>query len=329
MALRGPERALRRLEWTVIRRLDGLLQGDYRTLFRGFGLDLADLREYQLHDDVRHIDWNATARLQVPYVRQYHEDRETCAWFLVDLSGSMDLGAAGVRKRDVAADFVGVVSRLLARHGNRVGAMLFDERVEAVIPARTGTRHLLHLLERIDAVGRGAGARRAPVDGTDLGDLLAAAGRMVRRRAVVFVVSDFIARAGWVKPLAQLSRRHEVIAVRVVDPLERALPDVGLMVFEDAETGEQLLVDADETGFARRFARAAERREQALREALARSGVDALELSTDDDLVDAIAAFAAMRRRHGRAGSAGGPAGAGRAFAEVAAGGAAAGGGGA
>jgi uncharacterized protein (DUF58 family) len=114
---RHPDKLLRRLEWTVIRRLDGVLQGDYRTLFRGVGLDLADLREYQYHDDVRYIDWNVTARLQTPYVREYHEDREVTAWFLLDLTASMDVGTASVAKRSVSAEFVTVLARLLTRHG--------------------------------------------------------------------------------------------------------------------------------------------------------------------------------------------------------------------
>src|SRR5687768_7794844 len=145
----NPEAVLRRLEWTVMRRLDGLLQGDYRTLFRGFGLDLADLREYQYHDDVRHIDWNVTARLQTPYVREYNEDREVTAWFLLDLSPSVDFGSRDVRKRSVATEFVTVLAALLARHGNRVGALFYGDRVDTVIPARSGRRHVLHILHKI------------------------------------------------------------------------------------------------------------------------------------------------------------------------------------
>src|SRR5947199_4175680 len=129
---------LRRLEWTVIRRLDGLLQGDYRTLWRGAGLDLADLREYQHHDDVRHIDWNVTARLQQPYVRQFTEDRELSAWFLVDLSASVDFGSNQFTKRTVAREFVAVLARLLTRRGNRVGALLSGNNVHTVPPARGG-----------------------------------------------------------------------------------------------------------------------------------------------------------------------------------------------
>src|SRR5215475_3187645 len=135
--LRDPEAFLKRLEWTVIRRLDGLLQGDYRTLFRGAGIDLADLREYQYHDDVRHIDWNVTARLQTPYVREYHEDRDVTAWFLLDLTTSMDVGSGRVSKRMRLAELVGLLARLLTRHGNRVGVLLYDGRVDSMIPARS------------------------------------------------------------------------------------------------------------------------------------------------------------------------------------------------
>src|SRR5215468_4750743 len=132
----SPEQILRRLEWTVLRRLDGLLHGDYRTIFRGFGLDLADLREYQHHDDVRHIDWNVTARLQTPHVRQYTEDREVTAWFLLDLSGSVDFGSHERSKRQVSAEFVTVLARLLTRHGNRVGALFYSgNEVDGMLPA--------------------------------------------------------------------------------------------------------------------------------------------------------------------------------------------------
>jgi uncharacterized protein (DUF58 family) len=295
---RNPEQLLRRLEWTVIRRLDGLLQGDYRTLFRGAGLDLADLREYQYHDDVRHIDWNVTARLGTPYVREYHEDREVTAWFLLDLTASMDFGSGHVPKRSVSADFVAVLARLLTRHGNRVGALLYDGRPEvpiAVIPARSGRRHVLHVLQRLRA--RPASARPAV---TKLTDLLRAAAQLVRRRSLVFVVSDFISAPGWTAALGTLAQRHDVVAVRLLDPLEAELPDLGLVVVQDAETGEQLFVDTHDRAFRRRFAAAAERHEASLRAAFRDAGVDTLELSTDDDLVEAIVRFADLRRRRGQ-----------------------------
>lgn len=287
-----PEHILRRLEWTVIRRLDGLLQGDYRTLMRGAGLDLADLREYQHGDDVRHIDWNATARLQTPYVREYTEDREVAAWFLLDLSASVDFGSGDVRKRAVAAEFAAVLARVLTRHGNRVGAVLYGAGVDEVIPARSGRRHVMHLMQRI------AGRPESTAGGaTRLQDLLHAAGNLLQRRSTIFVVSDFISAPGWQQALGQLVRRHEVTAVRLSDPLESALPDLGLLVLEDAETGEQLLVDTHDPAFRSRMIALAAQRETALRQALAAAGVDTLELSTDDDLFEAVLRFTDLRKR--------------------------------
>ncbi len=295
------EALLKRLEWTVIRRLDGLLQGDYRTLLRGAGLDLADLREYQHHDDVRHIDWNVTARLQQPYVRQFTEDRELAAWFLVDLSASVDFGSDLRAKRGVAREFVGVLSRLLTRHGNRVGALLYGTSVDTVIPARGGRLHVLHLLQRMAQ----RPAESAP-GATQLRELLLSGQRIVKRRSTIFVVSDFISPPGWEEALAQLSRRHDVTAVRLYDPLEMELPDIGLVTMRDAETGEQLLGDTHDAGFRQRFAAAAQARESALLASLAQAGVDTLELATDDDLLDAILRFADLRRQRGRLAAGGG-----------------------
>ncbi|HEX5125816.1 MAG TPA: DUF58 domain-containing protein [Rhodocyclaceae bacterium] len=283
---------LQRLEWTVIRRLDGLLHGDYRTMFRGFGMDLADLREYQYHDDVRHIDWNVTARMQTTYVREYHEDREVTAWFLLDLSRSVDFGSRQVNKRAVSAEFVAVLARMLVRHGNRIGALLYGSDVDTVIPARSGRRHVLHLLHAM--LTRPEQTRSSA---TDLQVLLQAAYRSMPRRSLVFVVSDFISAPGWEKALGQLALRHEVIAVRLYDSLEMTLPDLGMIVMQDAETGEQLFVDTHDKGFRKRFAAAAAKREQTLRAAFGKANIDVLELATDDDLADAIMRFADLRKR--------------------------------
>ena len=297
-ALPAPPRAehvLRRLEWTVIRRLDGLLQGDYRTLMRGSGLDLADLREYQLHDDVRHIDWNVTARMQVPHVRVFTEDREMAAWFLLDLSPSVDFGSTDQRKRNVSSEFVAVLARMLTRHGNRVGALLYGSGVDTVMPARGGRMHVLQLLHAMQT--RPLAAERGS---TKLHDLLSTGAATVRRRSTVFVVSDFISEPGWEKALGQLAQRHEVVAVRLLDPMELELPDLGLIPIRDAETGEQMLVDTHDAAFRKRFARIAAQREADLRQAFARAGVDTLELSTSDDLVHAVMRFTELRKRRSR-----------------------------
>lgn len=293
------EALLLRLEWTVIRRLDGLLHGDYRSFFRGPGLDLADLREYQYHDDVRHIDWNVTARMQTPYVREYNEDRDLTAWFLLDLSASLDFGSR-VKKQAVSAEFVGVLARLLTRHGNRIGALCYGSSVDTVVPARSGRRHVLHLLHVL--LARPV-TKPAP---TQLANLLNHAAQVVPRRSLVFVVSDFISTPGWEQALARLSMRHEVIAVRLSDPLEHELPDIGMLLLQDAESGEQLFVDTHDKGFRRRFAELAQKREHALRDAFAQAGVDALELSTEGDLMDALLRFADLREMRSRAVSGGG-----------------------
>lgn len=297
LVARDPVALLRRLEWTVVRRLDGLLQGDYRTLFRGFGIDLADLREYQFADDVRRIDWNATARLQTPYVREFTEDREVTAWFLLDLSPSVDFGSGARTKRAVSIEFTGALARVLMRHGNRVGALFCGEDVDEVLPARAGRRHLLQLLGRM--LARPQQAQSAP---TDLGRFAARAATLVRRRSLVFVVSDFVSTPGWEFALARLAMRNEVIAVRLVDPLERSLPDLGLVPMRDAESGETVFVDTHDRAFRRRFETLAAEREAALVSAFAAAGIDALELDTTDDVADAVVRFAALRRRFAQRG---------------------------
>ncbi len=300
------DQLLRRLEWQVIRRLDGLLQGDYRTLWRGAGIDLADLREYQHHDDVRHIDWNVTARLQTPYVRQFLEDRDLTAWFVLDVSGSVDFGSGDVTKLAVATGLVATLARVLTRHGNRVGALLYGQALEHVLPPRASRLHVLELLQRMRAPrSRALPARAGAVvgAGTSLAAMLQSATGAINRRSLVFVVSDFISQPGWERPLARLAQRHEVVAVRLWDPLEMSLPDdagLGLVTVQDAETGEQLFIDAGDPAFRARFAHHAQEQEQAVLDGLMASGADVLELATDDDLLQSLMRFADLRRQRAR-----------------------------
>ena len=288
------ERLLQQLEWRVIKRLDGLLQGDYRTLLRGTGIDLADLREYQLHDDVRHIDWNVTARVGTPHVRVFTEDREMTAWFLLDLSPSVDFGPPGKTKRDQLTGFVAVLARLLTRHGNRVGAVMHGQSErDRVLPARAGRAHVLQLMHLLQPPTKANAAE--PAGATQLHLLLNSAQNSLRRRSAVFVVSDFMSAPGWERPLAQLAQRHDVVAVRLLDPLELELPNIGLILMRDPETGEQLHVDTRNSNFRRRYARLAAEREAQLRENLARAGADTLELATGDDLLDSMMRFMSLR----------------------------------
>src|SRR5258706_81472 len=287
-----PERILHRLDWQVIRRLDGYLQGDYRSLFYGFGVDFADLREYQPEDDIRYIDWNVSARMNTPYVRQYVEDREVIAWFLLDLSPSVDFGTLQNPKREVLIDFVATLARLLTRHGNRVGAIMYGSKIQHTIPARGGRNQVLRLINDMLKQPR---LSRSPL--TDLAPLLKGGLHTMKKRSLVFIVSDFISAPGWERTLNLLNQRHEVIAIRLWDPREMELPDVGPIVMEDAETGEQLYVDTHDKKFRQHFQQAADEREALLTESFKRAGVDVLPLSTEEDLTRAIVRFAAQRRQ--------------------------------
>ena len=286
------DRVLRRLEWQVIRRLEGRLQGNYRTALRGLGTDFRDVREYETGDDVRHIDWNVTARMDEMYVREFAEDRELTAWLLLDHSPSMGFGPVSRTKERVLCEVTAILAQLFVRGGNRVGALVYDndDKVKTV-PPRQGRNQVLVLL---DELLRPAGGRGAV---TDLRTLLDTAARMIRRRSLVVLVSDFISQPGWERSLLRLSERHEVVAVRLVDRREFELPDAGLIVVEDAETGEQLVVDSSDPSFRRRLRAAGEEREKVVSDAARRVGVDLHVVTTDDDLVAAFVRIVESRRR--------------------------------
>ena len=231
--------------------------------------------------------------MQTPYVRQYTEDREVSAWFLLDMSPSVDFGTAqDGEKRSVLMDFVTVMARVLTRHGNRVGAMIFGNDIQKVIPARGGRIQVLRLINEMLRQPR---LSYVPV--TDLRVFLKGALNSIKRRSLIFVISDFISTPGWEAPLSLLNQRHEVIAIRLWDPAELNLPDVGVMVMEDAETGEQLYVDTRDKKFRKNFLSAMQQREDTLKQAFKRAGVDMLSLSTGEDMVRSIVRFAKQREK--------------------------------
>lgn len=289
-----PEALLHRLDWRVLRRLDGHLQGDHRTNFLGAGLDVADLREYQPDDDVRRIDWNVTARMNEPYVRQYDEDRDLTVWFLVDRSPSMQFGHDERSKEIVVAELVTALSRLFTNRGNRVGSVLWNNAVEAMIEPRSGRTQVLRIARQLLRPPAAVGQQ------TSLTGLLRTAAGLARRRSLIIVVSDFLSEPGWETSLRHLATRHEVIAIRLVDPQEVDIPNAGLVVVQDAETGQQLTVDTSDPKFRRRFAEAAGAREAELAASAARSGVDLFVLSTEDDLTRALLRMAAHREKQRR-----------------------------
>jgi uncharacterized protein (DUF58 family) len=284
-----PERVLHRLEWQVIRRLEGRLQGDYRTLLRGQGIDFRGLRDYEWGDDVRYIDWNVTARMDELFVREFTEDRELTAWLLLDRSRSMAFGPAGRTKEQVLYELAATFGRLLVRGSNRVGAIVYDGVGCWTLPPRQGRNQVLALVREL--------LRPVPAGSvTDLSQLLDTAARLARRRSLVVVISDFLSVPGWERPLLRLTERHEVVAVRLVDAREYELPDAGLLFVEDAETGEQLLVDSSNPELRRRLLAVAREQDEAIRHAVTRAQVRLHVVSTEDDLVRAFVRMAAKGR---------------------------------
>jgi uncharacterized protein (DUF58 family) len=254
-------------------------------------MELSELREYQPGDDVRHIDWNVSARTDRPFIRESQAERALDLWLIVDLSASLDWGTADCLKRDRVIEFAGVAGQLMSRHGHRVAAMLFADRPLAVVPPAHGRSHLLRTLAALRDE-----PRRLGVGATDLTATLQQAQTLIRRPSLVLVVSDFLVADGWQSALGKLAQRHEVVAVRLHDPREAELPDVGLLTVEDPETGVQLLVDTRNRDLRERFAAAAVAQTEKLCADLARCGVDRLDLSTDGSLLPMVVRFLNARR---------------------------------
>jgi uncharacterized protein (DUF58 family) len=287
----APERLLLRLEWKVVRRLDGRLQGDHRTVHRGSGIDFTGSRAYVDGDDARYIDWNVTARLDEPYLRVFTEDRELTVWLVLDRSASMVAGRPGRGKHDVLAELALVLARMFGRGGNRVGALLFDTGMLRVVPPGTSRRHALRIGAELERTGAARGGAT-----TDLAEMLDAAGRLARRRALIVVLSDFIGDGDWERSLQRLVRRHEVVALRIVDTADCLLPEAGLIVVEDTETGEQLVVDSADPLLRVRFRAAVDARDARLAAGMRRAGVPVHRIDTDRDLVEALVEVVARTR---------------------------------
>ncbi|MFN8496962.1 MAG: DUF58 domain-containing protein [Anaerolineae bacterium] len=288
---KGPSGMLRRLQFTILRPLAIYLGGSERSLVRGPGMELSEVREYQPGDDVRYIDWKITARTDTPYVREANVERALDTWLLMDMSASFDWGTAQAAKRDRAAEFAAVTGELLTRHGNRVGALMFADQPLEFIPPGSGRTHLMRMLSKLQASQRQTGRGQ-----TDLTAAIARAETVMKRKALVLVVSDFLVPDGWQPALGRLAQRHEVVGVRLRDPRESELPDVGLITLEDPETGEQLTINSGDRKLRERFHKAAEEQSVRIRDAIRRTGADYLEVSTDQDLLPTMVRFLEARR---------------------------------
>lgn len=282
---------LRRLELEVTRRLDGLLHGDHRGLVPGHGTELGETRRYAPGDDVRRIDWNVTARLSEAHIRQTIAERELQTWLLVDRSSRLDFGTARCEKRDLALAAAAAVGFLTSRDGNRIGAVLAGRGDSEVIPAKGSRKHLLRLLHHIAETPRDDDSGV-----TDLTDGLARLATLARRRGLVAIISDFHVAPGWEQAVAIAARRHDVLAVQVVDPREFEMPNVGLITIRDPATGEEREIRSNKASVRKAFADAAEERQQHLATTFRRAGIDHLVLSTEREWLDDLVAFVGQRR---------------------------------
>jgi len=282
--------ALRQIELEVVRRLDGILHGDYEGLIPGHGTELSEARVYVPGDDVRRIDWNVTARTTEPHVRDTVADRELETTVVADLSGSMSFGTTGSEKRDLAVAASAAVGYLVQRGGNRIGAIILEGAASRRVPARTGRRHLQGLLFRMIEAPRDVGA-------SDLSAGLREAGFVARRRGLVAVVSDFLDPGEWQKPLAVLAERHDVLCVEILDPRELELPDVGTVTVIDAESGRKRWVNTSSGKVRSNFATAAADQRASIRGRIRATGADHVVLRTDRDWVADLVRHISRRRR--------------------------------
>lgn len=282
-------RQIRRLQLRARRAVEDLLGGEYHSVFKGRGLAFDEVREYQPGDDIRSIDWNVTARMGHPFVKRFVEERELTVVLLVDCSRSHRFGTQTQEKREVAAELAAILAFSAIANQDRVGLIALTDRVERFVPPRKGTRHVLRIIRDVLFFEP---ARR----GTSLTEGLHFLNRVLRRRAVVFVLSDFLDR-GFDRALKSSGRRHDLIAVRIADRREAELPPLGLIEFEDAESGSRLLLDSSHPGVASRFALNVRGRREELRQLTHAAGVDLVEVSTDGDHLEALTRFFRLRER--------------------------------
>lgn len=283
---------LRRLELTIGRKLDGLLQGEYRGLLPGLGSELGETRSYQAGDDVRRIDWNVTARMQEPHVRETISDRELETWVCVDQSASLDFGTAAMEKRDLAVAAVAAIGILTSKIGNRFGAVIVRDDGISQLPARQSRDHLMAVLHRLHAAPRSDGSGE-----TDLASGIRRLGSPQHRRGLAVVVSDLLAPDGWQRELGRVAQRHEVLVIEIIDPRELELPDVGMLSLVDAETGQLREVQTRDRKLRERYAQAAREQREEHARVIREAGADHLVLRTDSDWLFDLVRFVAMRRK--------------------------------
>jgi uncharacterized protein (DUF58 family) len=285
-------RQIRRLQLKARRAVEDLLGGEYHSVFKGAGLAFEEVRAYQPGDDIRTIDWNVTARMGHPFIKRFIEERELTVLLAVDCSGSHQFGTRAQQKREVAAELAAVLAFSAISNNDRVGLVQFTDRIERFVPPRKGTRHVLRLIRDVLFY-------RPQQRGTSLREGLDFLNRVLHRRTIVFLLSDFL-DSGYESSFKRTGRRHDFIALHISDPREEDLPAVGLLELEDAESDERLLVDTNSTAVRQAFRQAAEQRRETLRQLSRQSRVDLIEVSTAGGHLDALIRFFRMRERRRR-----------------------------
>ena len=282
---------IKRIEITARHLVTDSLAGEYHSVFKGMGMEVDEMRPYSPGDDVRRIDWNVTARMNTPYIRKYQEERELTVFLAVDASGSSDFGTTGQFKRELAAELAAVLSFAATTNNDKVGLLIFTDKPELIVPPRKGKRHVLRMVRDLlvfTPEGRG----------TSIESALDTINRVVKRRSITFLISDFLVEPESLRrPLAATNRRHDVIALDLHDPMEHQIPDVGLMVLEDAETGELEWVDTSNKAWREAFEARTLDLEQQKRRLLSSLAIDHIQISTDKDYVVELNEFFARRSR--------------------------------
>lgn len=282
-------REVKRIELTTRELVRDLVAGDYTSTFRGRGVEFAEVREYLPGDDVRTIDWNVTARMGTPYVKRFHEERQLTLLLLVDVSGSSGFGTTTRTKRELAAEVAAVLSLAATRHRDRVGAVFYSDQVEWFAPPKSGRRQALNVVSKVLSF-------EPENSGTDLLGTLDYLEPVLRRRAAVVLLSDFLDRSQW-PALDRLAHRHDVMAMQLTDPRERELPEVGLLTLMDPETGDWQVVDVDRPELRDQFRAARAEFDEAFALHCNRVGIDLLRLDTDHPYGERLAAFFSRRER--------------------------------
>ena len=273
--------------------VNDVLAGEYHSVFKGQGMEFDEVRAYQPGDDIRTIDWNVTARTGHPYVKRYVEEREITVFFLVDLSRSGSFGSREKLKNEVAAEFCALLAFSAIKNNDKVGLIVFTDTIQLFIPPAKGTSHVLRLIRELLFFEPGKTRKKT---GTDIALALDYLGRVLHKRGVVFLVSDFLDQ-NFEKPLRVLARRHDLIAVTVSDPRELTLPDVGLLEIQDAETGEIVVIDTGSKTVRSRYTHLAEEKNRALSDLFQSTGIDQIQLLTDRDYVLDLVKFFRKRMR--------------------------------